>query len=245
MLNTSHLTPFLPLVTRRVKVSLALLLTLTACEPDEPDPCTVDAFGCVSNFETLPTDPSCTTAEPLALSLGWGETSFRTFEEGRPEVDNGIQGGQHFFASFRASGAELDDVPMVELRLFSFGPVGAQDCIDEVLSRRQWDPASLPADALTGDFDPAPTGSPIILGYMPLNLPELPPFGPSRCLSLGSERQLLVDATPEQVQSGLLETNSILLQLPFSSSPDVLIVATLRDACGETAHTSAELNLPR
>jgi hypothetical protein len=245
MLTTSHLTPFLPLVTRRVKVSLALLLTLTACEPDEPDPCTVDAFGCVSNFETLPTDPSCTTAEPLALSLGWGETSFRTFEEGRPEVDNGIQGGQHFFASFRASGAELDDVPMVELRLFSFGPVGVQDCIDEVLSRRQWDPASLPADALTGDFDPAPTGSPIILGYMPLNLPELPPFGPSRCLSLGSERQLLVDATPEQAASGSMETNSILLQLPFSSSPDVLIVATLRDACGETANASAELNLPR
>jgi hypothetical protein len=245
MLTTSHLTPFLPLVTRRVKVSLALLLTLTACEPDEPDPCTVDAFGCVSNFETLPTDPSCTTAEPLALSLGWGETSFRTFEEGRPEVDNGIQGGQHFFASFRASGAELDDVPLVELRLFSFGPIGAQDCIDEVLSRRQWDPASLPADALTGDFDPAPTGSPIILGYMPLNLPELPPFGPSRCLSLGSERQLLVDATPEQAASGSMETNSILLQLPFSSSPDVLIVATLRDACGETANASAELNLPR
>jgi hypothetical protein len=80
---------------------------------------------------------------------------------------------------------------------------------------------------------------------MPLNLPELPPFGPSRCLSLGSERQLLVDATPEQVQSGLLETNSILLQLPFSSSPQVLVAATLRDACGETAHTYAELNLPR
>ena len=232
-------------MTRRVKVSLALLLTLTACEPDEPDPCTVDAFGCVSNFETLPTDPSCTTAEPLALSLGWGETSFRNFEQGSPEVYNGIQGGQHFFASFRGSGAELDDVPMVELRLFSFGPVGAQDCIDEVLSRRQWDPASLPADALTGDFDPAPTGSPIILGYMPLNLPELPPFGPSRCLSLGSERQLLVDAAPEQVQSGLLETNSILLQLPFSNSPQVLVAATLRDACGETANASAELNLPR
>jgi hypothetical protein len=42
-----------------------------------------------------------------------------------------------------------------------------------------------------------------------------------------------------------METNSILLQLPFSSSPDVLIVATLRDACGETANASAELNLPR
>jgi hypothetical protein len=245
MLNTSHLTPFLPLVTRRVKVSVALLLALTACKPDDPDPCTVDAFGCVSNFETLPTDPSCTTIEPLAISLGWGDSSFHTFQEGTPEVYNGIQGGQHFFASFRASGAELDDVPMVELRLFSFGPVDPQACTDEVLSRRTYDPASLPADALTGDFDPAPTGSPIILGYMPLDLPELPPFGPSRCLSLGSERQLLVDATPEQAQSGLLETDSILLQLPFSSSPQVLVAATLRDACGETTYAYAELNLPR
>ena len=232
-------------MTRRVKVSVALLLALTACKPDEPDPCTVDAFGCVSNFETLPTDPSCTTAEPLAISLGWGDTSFHTFQEGTPEVHNGIQGGQHIFASFRASGAELDDVPIVELRLFSFGPVDPQACTDEVLSRRTYDPASLPADALAGDFDPAPGGTPIILGYAPLNLEGLPAFGPSRCLTIGSERQLLVDATPEQAQSGLLETDSILLQLPFSSSPQVLVAATLRDACGETAHAYAELNLPR
>lgn len=232
-------------MTRCVKVSLALLLALTACGPDEPDPCTVDAFGCVSNFETLPTDQSCTTTEPLAISLGWGDSSFHTFEEGTPEVHNGIQGGQHIFASFRASGAELDDVPMVELRLFSFGPVDPQACTDEVLSRRTYDPASLPADALAGDFDPAPGGTPIILGYAPLNLEGLPAFGPSRCLTIGSERQLLVDATPEQVQSGLLETNSILLQLPFSSSPDLLVVATLRDPCGETAQANVPASLPR
>jgi hypothetical protein len=245
MLNTSHLRPFLPLVTPRVKVSVALLLALTACGPDEPDPCTVDAFGCVSNFDTLPTAPSCTTSEPLTGAVGWGDTSFHTFQEGTPEVHNGIQGGQHIFASFRAAGAELDDVPMVELRLLSFGPVDAQTCTDEVLSRRQWDPASLPADALTGDFDPAPGGTPIILGYTPLNLEGLPAFGPSRCLTIGSERQLLVDATPEQVQSGLLETSSILLQLPFSSSPDVLVVATLRDPCGETAQANVPASLPR
>ena len=245
MLNTSHLAPFLLLTTRRLHVSLALLLALTACEPDEPDPCTIDAFGCVSNFETLPTDQSCTTIEPLSVEVGWGDSSFHTFADGTPEVHNGIQGGQHIFASFRASGAELDDVPMVELRLFSFGPVDPQACTDEVLSRRQWDPASLPADALTGDFDPSAAGSPIILGYTPLNLEGLPAFGPSRCLTIGSERQLLVDATSEQAASGSLETNSILLQLPFSSSPDVLVVATLRDPCGETAKASAELNLPR
>jgi len=245
MLNNSHLAPFLPLVTRPVHLSLALLLTLTACEPDEPDPCTVDAFGCVSNFEILPTDPSCTTIEPLSVEVGWGDTSFHTFEEGTPEVHNGIQGGQHFFASFRAFGAELDDVSMVELRLFSFGPVDPQACTDEVLSLRQWDPASLPADALTGNFDPAPGRAPIIIGYRQLDLEGLPAFGPSRCLTIGSERHLLVDATTEQVASGSLETSSILLQLPFSSSPEVLVVATLRDACGETAHAFAELNLPR
>jgi hypothetical protein len=245
MLNPSHLPAFLHRVTRRVKVSLGLLLALTACEPDEPDPCTVDAFGCVSNYETLPTDPSCTTSEPLSVAVGWGDTSFHTFQEGTPEVHNGIQGGQHIFASFRAAGAELDDVPMVELRLFSFGPVDPQTCTDEVLSRRQWDPASLPADALTGDFDPATGGTPIILGYTPLNLEGLPAFGPSRCLTIGSERQLLVDATPEQAGSGSLETSSILLQLPFSSSPDVLVVATLRDPCGETAQANVPASLPR
>lgn len=232
-------------MTRPVKVALAFLLALTACGPDEPDPCTIDAFGCVSNYEMLPTDQSCTTIEPLSVAVGWGDTSFHTFQEGTPEVHNGIQGGQHIFASFRASGAELDDVPKVELRLFSFGPVGLQDCTDEVLSRRQWDPASLPADALDGDFDPAPGGTPIILGYTPLNLEGLPAFGPSRCLSIGSERQLLVDATSEQVASGGMETNSILLQLPFSSSPNVLVVANLRDPCGETAQANVPASLPR
>jgi hypothetical protein len=103
----------------------------------------------------------------------------------------------------------------------------------------------LPADALTGDFDPAPGGTPIILGYTPLNLEGLPAFGPSRCLTIGSERQLLVDATPEQAASGSLETSSILLQLPFSSSPDVLVVATLRDPCGETAQAALPVILPR
>lgn len=230
---------------RSVKVSLALLLALTACEPDEPDPCTVDTFGCLSNFETLPTDPSCTTIVPLSVEVGWGDTSFHTFEEGTPEVHNGFQGGQHIFASFRASGAELDDVPKVELRLYSFGPVDPQACTDEVLIRRAYDPASLPADALTGDFDPAPGGTPIILGYKPLNLEGLPPFGPSRCLTIGSERQLLVDATSEQAASGSLETSSILLQLPLSSSPGVLVVATLRDPCGETAQAALSVRLPR
>ena len=231
-------------MTQRVKLSLLLCL-FPACEPDEPDPCTVDTFGCVSNFETLATDQSCTTAEPLTVEIGWGDSSFHTFEEGIPEVHNGMPGGQHIFASFRASGAELDAVPMVELHLYSFGPVDAQACTDEVLSRRQWDPASLPADALTGDFDPSPGLAPIILGYAPLNLPGLPAFGPSRCLSIGSERQLLVDATSEQAASGSLETSSILLQLPFSSSTEVLVVATLRDPCGETAQANVPVSLPR
>ena len=80
---------------------------------------------------------------------------------------------------------------------------------------------------------------------MPLNLEGLPAFGPSRCLTIGSERQLLVDATPDQAASGSLETSSILLQLPFSSSPDVLVVATLRDPCGETAEANVPVSLPR
>lgn len=80
---------------------------------------------------------------------------------------------------------------------------------------------------------------------MPLNLEGLPAFGPSRCLTIGSERQLLVDATPEQAASGSIETNSILLQLPFASSPNVLIVATLRDPCGESAQANVPASLPR
>lgn len=231
-------------MTQRVKLSLALL-ALAACEPDEPDPCTVDAFECNAPFGTLPTDTECTDTLPLTVAIGWGDTRFHTFAEGDPEVHNGIQGGQHIFASFQASGAELDAVSMVDLRLYSFGPISEDQCRSEVENLRTWDPASLPADAQTGTFDPSPGLPPIIIGYAPIGLTELPAFGPSRCLSLGTERQILVAATPEQVQSGLLETSSILLQLPFSSSPQVLVAATLRDACGETATATAAVSLPR
>jgi hypothetical protein len=244
MHHTSHPAPSLHRVTQRVKLSLALL-TLTACEPDEPDPCTVDAFGCEYPAGTLPIDDACTDTLPLTVAIGWGDTRFHTFAEGHPEVHDGIQGGQHIFASFQASGAELDAVPMVELGLYSFGPISEDQCRSEVENLRTWDPASLPADARTGTFDPAPGLPPIVIGYAPVGLTELPAFGPSRCISLGSVRQLLVEVAPEQVASGLLETNSILLQLPFSTSPNVLFAVTVRDACGETGTATAAVSLPR
>lgn len=244
MHHTSHLAPSLHRVTQRVKLSL-VLLTLSACEPDDPDPCTVDAFGCDSPLGTLPTDSECTDTAPLTVAIGWGDTRFHTFAEGGPEVHNGIQGGQHIFASFQASGAELDTVPMVELSLYSFGPISEEQCRSEVENLRTWDPASLPADAQSGTFDPSPGLPPIILGFATISEIGLPAFGPSRCISLGSVRQLLVEVAPEQVASGLLETNSILLQLPFDTSPNVLLAVTVRDACGETATATAAVSLPR
>lgn len=231
-------------MTQRVKVS-ALLLAFTACEPDEPDPCTVDAFDCLSNFETLPADNNCTTSEPLSLTLGWGEPTFQRFEDARPEVHNGLQGGQHIFAAVRVTGAELDEVPALSLALYALGPVDADLCTDEVLSRRTWDPASLPADALTGEFDPSPGLPPVFLGYAPTDLPPLPAFGPSRCMTFGSERRLIVEASDAQAAAGTFEAGSLLVQLPFSQDPDVLFVAAVRDACGDSATVTLAQSLPR
>ena len=231
-------------MTQRVKVSLLLLL-LAGCEPDEPDPCTVDAFDCLSDFEALPADSDCTTAAPISLELGWGDASFHAFNDTAPEVHNGLQGGQHIFAAIRASGAELDDVPALSLALYALGPVDAEACTSEALNLRNWDPASLPEDARAGDFDPSPGQAPIFLGYAPTDLPPLPAFGPSRCMTFGSERHLILQATDAQRADGTMEAEALLVQLPYTLDPEVLFVASIKDACGDAASVTQAVSLPR
>ncbi len=120
-----------------MRFALALLL-LGCVIPQGPDPCDLDPTSC-RRGESFTLDPECTLTGDLVVQAGEGYERFETVGDGL-DVQEGFQGGRHFFGAVRVENAALDRYDQLEAH-FS-------------LTRPDEEEAYTERTVVLGDFEP-------------------------------------------------------------------------------------------
>ena len=200
-----------------------LAICACGCGPALPSPCATDRFGCGSSTEGFTLLEGCTLTEPLAVEMGYGQTTFTPLlSEALLPVYTGTQGGQHTFLGVRVANAALDRYDKLEVHylLTSVEPIAC----DEWNAIPGSDVISSDAGS-SDDSDDSSSGSGTCVRK----------FG-ERTVVLGQGAKIKKDAKGAVVEVGL-----VVFLSSWPGGAPLNVDMTVRDPCGRvsSAHVVA------